>query len=170
MFLPGIRYIVFYLKLAICCLLLFQFAEAQPPTKQIITAEYFWDVDPGQGAGTLLLAIDGSLDEAIESVFENGITLPAPLGPHVFSVRVKDTDNQWGAVFSTLVERDNVEAFARNINVTQAEYFWDVDPGQGNGTPMLALDGNLDETIESVFETGIALPRPRWDHMFSVFG
>ena len=75
-----------------------------------------------------------------------------------------------GPFFSTLVERDNVEPFARNINVTQAEYFWDVDPGQGNGTPMLALDGNLNETIESVFKTGIALPAPAGSTCFQCSG
>ena len=134
--------------------------ESSSRSMQVMQAEYFWDTDPGQGNGTPMLALDGNLDETIESVFEYGIALPAPLGPHVFSVRVKDADNQWGPVFSTLVERNNVEEATRNIVVTQAEYFWDVDPGQGNGTPMLAMDGNLDEVIESVFEYGIALPRP----------
>ena len=36
-------------------------------------------------------------------------------------------------------------------SITEAEYFWDTDPGVGNGTTLLALDGNFDQAIEDLF-------------------
>ena len=135
---------------------------------QVFLAEYFWDTDPGEGYGTLLLALDGNLDETIETLFQDGIPLPASSGPHIFNVRAKDNNNQWSPIFKSIIERDSLETTTRNINVQQAEYFWDTDPGQGNGSPLLALDGNLDETIETVFENGIPLPLGAGSHTFNV--
>lgn len=33
--------------------------------------------------------------------------------------------------------------------VSQAEYFWDTDPGTGNGTAVLAADGNLNSALNN---------------------
>ena len=38
-------------------------------------------------------------------------------------------------------------------SITLGEYFWDTDPGEGNGTPLVAFDGNWDESMESVSES-----------------
>ena len=114
-----------------------------------------------------MLALDGNLDETIESVFKDGIVLPAAPGPHTFNVRVRDSDNQWGYVFSTLVEKGSVEPSSRSLQVMRAEYFWDVDPGMGNGSTILALDGNLNESIETVFGSGLLSPGSG-DHTFNI--
>ena len=53
---------------------------------------------------------------------------------------------------SYVINVENETLLTRNVKVTQAEYFWDTDPGAGNGTVLLALDGNLDEAIENLFE------------------
>lgn len=42
--------------------------------------------------------------------------------------------------------------------VTQAEYFWDTDPGFGLGTAIQAADGNFNGAFEQLTRTGIALP------------
>ena len=41
---------------------------------KIQLGEYFWDTDPGQGAGTTLVAFDGNFNQAIETVFSNSAT------------------------------------------------------------------------------------------------
>ena len=47
---------------------------------------------------------------------------------------------------------------AQNKQVTQAEYFWDTDPGQGNGTALTAVDGNFSDAIEAVLLNTSTLP------------
>ncbi|AZB10810.1 T9SS C-terminal target domain-containing protein [Chryseobacterium sp. G0162] len=119
-------------------------------------AEYFWDTDPGAGNGTPVLATDGSFDSAFEQLTRTGITTPGN-GLHKLSVRIKDNTGVWGPVFTNVI---NVEQPVTStiLALSQAEYFWDTDPGAGNGTSVLAADGNFDSTYEQLVKTGIALP------------
>src|ERR1700757_2300024 len=123
---------------------------------KVAQAEFFWDTDPGQGSGTPVLALDGNFDNAIESVVNGNINAPA-VGMHKLCVRVKDAAGTWGPLFTTTVKVENVLA-PRSIKVAQAELFWDTDPGQGSGTPVLALDGNFDNAIESVVNGNVNAP------------
>ncbi|MCP4123138.1 MAG: T9SS type A sorting domain-containing protein [Bacteroidetes bacterium] len=140
------------------------------PAIKLTHAEYFWDTDPGQGNGSPMLAFDGALDEAVESVFSNGLTPPNPIGPNEFNVRFKNEEGDWGSLFRTIVHSylpavtDSFPA----INIQQAEYFWDNDPGEGNGTPLLALDGNIDEVVETLLKNDIEHPMPCGAHRFNV--
>lgn len=134
--------------------------------QEIVQAEYFWDTDPGQGNGTSFPAADGSLDEAIEDLFENFAILPSP-GLHTFNVRVRGLDNTWSNTFSYVINVATPTLSTRNVRIIEAEYFWDADPGQGNGTALLALDGNLDEAIEALFSSNVASP-PAGLHTFNI--
>jgi hypothetical protein len=125
--------------------------------QQIIDAEYFWDTDPGQGNATAISALDGNLDEAIEELFSSAVIIPA-VGIHTFNIRIKGQDNTWSNVFSYAINVRNQSLQSRTMEVLQAEYFWDTDPGQGSATPILAFDGNLDEAIEELFSSAISTP------------
>lgn len=142
--------------------------SSSPRPLAVSVAEYFWDVDPGQGNGNLIIALDGNLDESIESLLGNNLILPANNGAHSFNIRVRDADNQWSPLFSTLVWRDSITGISRQMRIVQAEYFWDVDPGQGSANPLLALDGNLDESLETLFENGVILPANNGPHTFNL--
>ena len=124
--------------------------------RRVTQAEYFWNTDPGNGNGIPLLALDGNLDQSIEELFATSTTV-LNYGPNKFGIRVKDNDGVWSRTFLTLVQVDSVDntvpALLTNRRVTQAEYFWNTDPGNGNGIPLLALDGNLDQSIEELFAT-----------------
>ncbi len=126
-------------------------------TINVTQGEYFWDTDPGTGNGTPLFATDGAFDEALEDLFRNGIDVSAlSLGAHSFNVRIKGQDANWSAVFKqTIYLEGPLTVITRTINVTQGEYFWDTDPGTGNGTPLLATDGTFDEALEDLFRNGI---------------
>lgn len=115
----------------------------------VTQAEYFWDNDPGTGNASLLLAADGSLNEALEEVIaqDNSITP----GAHRLFLRVKGADNNWSALFTQVVQVGSAIA-ARDIRVQQGEFFFDSNPGEGNGTPLLAFDGDWNAALE----TGIA--------------
>ncbi len=124
---------------------------------EVIQAEYFWDTDPGLGSATPILAFDGSLDEAIEDLFNSAVSVPST-GLHTFNIRIKGVDNSWSNLFSYVINVGSPTLISRNIEVTQAEYYWDTDPGAGSATPILAFDGNLDEAIERLFDGGIVSP------------
>jgi len=137
--------------ITLICVLLSQFMMAQ-----LTQAEYFWDTDPGVGSATALQAVDGAIDETIEDLFKNGVVVPAT-GTHTFNVRVKDNQGVWGPVFKQVFQNDAV-VMSTQVTIAQAEYFWDTDPGEGSATALLALDGNLDQVIEDLFQSGVVVP------------
>jgi hypothetical protein len=132
----------------------------------ISQAEYFWDTDPGAGNGTAVLASDGNFNSAFEQLTRTGITLPS-VGLHKLCIRVKDNTGVWGPVFINVidVQQSNPTSI---LAITQAEYFWDNDPGAGNGNPVLATDGNFNSTYEQLTRTGIALPPIIGLHVFNI--
>ena len=128
-----------------------------PRTIKITTAEYFWGAsDPGQGAGTALLAFDGAYDEALETVIKNAVTMPALQGLQLFNIRVKDENGVWGPLFKRTI---SVQDTPRNIKLSAAEYFWGMsDPGAGAGTAMLAFDGAFDKALETALSSSVSSP------------
>jgi len=132
----------------------------------ISQAEYFWDTDPGQGNGTAVLAADGNFASAFEQLSKTGITAPAA-GLHKFNIRIKDNTGVWGPVFTNVI---NVSSLVTStpLAISQAECFWDTDPGQGNGTVLLAFDGNFNSAFEKVFNAEVAVPQTAGLHVFNV--
>ncbi|AZB10812.1 T9SS C-terminal target domain-containing protein [Chryseobacterium sp. G0162] len=128
-------------------------------------AEYFWDTDPGKGNGTSVLATDGSFNSVFEQLTKTGIATPG-IGLHKLSVRIKDNMGVWGPVFTNVIDVQQ-NSVSNILAISQAEYFWDNDPGKGNGTPVLATDGNFNSTYEQLTKTGIALPSAGL-HVFNV--
>ena len=94
----------------------------------------------------------------------DSITVPAQ-GVHVLSLRLKDEDGVWGSTFSKAI-MVNPALSSRTILVQAAEYFWDTDPGVGNGTALLAFDGNFDQALEHVFASA-TLPSAG-NHIFNI--
>ncbi len=139
--------------LATLCVLCLGTAFAQ----RVDNAEYFWDTDPGVGNALPLGATDGAFDAAVESLLLQTGTLPA-VGAHTLGIRVKDQQNNWGPTFTTVVEIAASAVGLPDIQVTQAEFFWDSDPGAGNGTPMLAFDGNYNGALEAIALETSTLP------------
>jgi len=137
-------------------------------TAQLVTvtqAEYFWDADPGEGNGTAITAVDGNFNSAFEKTAAYGISSPAA-GLHKFSIRYKDGLGVWGPVFTNAVriEPSNTPV---PTSLTQAEYFWDADPGEGSGTPLLSTDQNFDSAYEAVAVYGLGAPSTGL-HKFSI--
>ncbi|MDM1555989.1 T9SS type A sorting domain-containing protein [Chryseobacterium indologenes] len=119
-------------------------------------AEYFWDMDPGTGNGTPVLAVDGSFNSVFEQLIKTDIATPGN-GLHKFSVRIKDNTGVWGPVFTNVIDVQQ-PVTSNVISLSQAEYFWDTDPGNGNGTPVLAADGSFNSVFEQLIKTDIVTP------------
>ncbi|MDC0303862.1 hypothetical protein OAL15_02500, partial [Flavobacteriales bacterium] len=139
--------------------------EAAPREIKITLAEFFWDTDPGEGSGTAMIAFDGAFDEALETVLSSAITTPSQGGLHLFNIRVRDDQNNWGPVFKRTIATEDTP---RDIKVTLAEYFWNTDPGEGAGTAMVAFDGAFDEAIETALVTALTAPAQGGVNLFNV--
>ncbi|MCB9170890.1 MAG: hypothetical protein H6594_11120 [Flavobacteriales bacterium] len=125
----------------------------------LLQGEYFWDTDPGTGNGSALVAVDGTFGQALEQVMVATGSLPAP-GTHRLYLRVQDDDGAWGPAFGTVVDVLPGSLLLPDITVSEGEYFWDTDPGEGNGAPLLAFDGNFDAALEAVRLETATLPAP----------
>ena len=95
----------------------------------ITGAEYFFDTDPGPGNGTALSV--GAPGATVN--FTVPITAALSAGFHFLAIRLKDADGKW-----SLFEKRGFylsTATTDVANIVAAEYFFDADPGVGNGTP-----------------------------------
>jgi len=150
-----------YITLILLCICANSFGQV------LSNAEYFWDTDPGEGNGISFNAADGSFNSGNEGFLLNNISVPSTTGLHVFCVRSKDSNNQWGPVNKQVVDVSNVPLAANAVPTNaQAEYFWDTDPGQGNGIAFAATDGNLDATLETLLQT-VTTPAAHGLHTFN---
>ncbi|HRB73091.1 T9SS type A sorting domain-containing protein [Flavobacterium sp. WV_118_3] len=132
----------------------------------ISQAEYFWDTDPGYGNGIAIAAADGNFNSSFEKIAASGLNLPG-VGLHKFNIRFKDNQNLWGSTFSSVV---NVEASVTEglVEVVQGEYFWGTDPGYGNGTPIVAADGNFNSAYEKFLSNGVPVPSTVGLYVFNI--
>lgn len=100
-------------------------------TQNIIQAEYFFDADPGPGNGIVISGIPN--DDSIS--FSGSIsTASLGVGFHFLAIRVKDANLLWSHF-----EKKGFYISPPPINmpdITGAEYFFDTDPGTGNGNPI----------------------------------
>ena len=95
----------------------------------VVRAEYFFDTDPGYGNATIINNVtsgDNNLSLSVEGL------LP---GAHMLYVRSQASNGVWSSTQShplLLIKQKPVQA-------TRVEYFYDTDPGYGNGKSV----GNL---------------------------
>ncbi len=141
------------------------FVIQQVRNMKISLAEYFWDTDPGEGQAISLLAVDGNYNRALEQVWTSAATTPSTIGEHVFGIRIRDENNVWGPVYKRIMRIGND---SRLCNITTAEYFWDEDPGQGNGSTVLVFDGNYNAAFENLFNNSVSIPSPFEKHTFNI--
>jgi hypothetical protein len=109
---------------------------------QLNKGEYFFDTDPGAGNGIALPSAGITAMGADSAVFSGAITVPAALSPgrHMLFVRFKNADSSW-----SLYQQRAFLVTANGVTITQAEYFFDTDPGAGNGQP-IAVTGDKDSS------------------------
>ena len=105
---------------------------------QIITGcEYFFDTDPGVGNGTALAVIPG--DSIILSTTVPTVSLSN--GFHKMFVRVKNVNGVWSLYEGRSFYIQNTVS-ATFPQLSAAEYFYDTDPGVGNGTAFTVTTGD----------------------------
>ncbi|MEI8201651.1 MAG: PKD domain-containing protein, partial [Bacteroidota bacterium] len=123
----------------------------------LVAAEYFFDdVDPGPGNG-IQIALQANGFDIIDQNLP--IVLPNTLsqGFHYINLRVYDKRYEWGVIsrffFYTNPATDLFPPQTNiNYRLTAAEYFYDSDPGIGNGKPLLVL---ADDSINMTYTTDL---------------
>jgi hypothetical protein len=93
----------------------------------IVAAEYFIDADPGFGNATAIPVTATANGTFPASLATSGLAK----GYHKLYVRTKDDNGKWS--LTTRKDIEILEAVAPFV-ITSGEYFFDTDPGQGNGT------------------------------------
>jgi hypothetical protein len=116
----------------------------------IVAGEYFLDSDPGQGQG-IPIDINGFLIEEDLDLSMAGV----PNGVHKLYVRVMDEAGQWSHADEANIQigTPGSNIFSASSPLIEAEYYFDTDPGLGNGT---ALDFTDAYFVNQDF--GITLP------------
>ncbi len=115
--------------------------------------EYFFDVDPGIGNGTI---IDGFPASNTVSLVETLNASGLSLGFHSLGMRAKAVGGAWGLTETRLIFVDPSTS-GGIIDVDQIEYFLDNDPGVGAATPVTAFTANPTISIvETLTTSGLA--------------
>ncbi|HRX68130.1 MAG TPA: T9SS type A sorting domain-containing protein [Tenuifilaceae bacterium] len=120
----------------------------QPNTEvinpQLVGAEYFFDTDPGIGSGTPIGITAGMDVDFTAEIPTNGLEP----GYHTLFIRFVDENELWGHLEGRTVY---IQPHSGSITpvLAGAEYFFDTDPGIGNGEPIDITPGmELDFTAE----------------------
>jgi len=115
---------------------------------QISRIEYFWNTDPGFGNA---IGLPISPGDTVSAVFSFA-TIGLQPGLHTLYVRSQDAQGKW-SVFSKKVIQIKEPVYS----ITKAEYFYDIDPGFGNGTNIPITTGDSIE-LAPAFPTNALTP------------
>ncbi len=121
----------------------FVYAQAQ-----LSVGEYFFDTDPGVGNGISInsqTVFNGTQFDSVTSVSSIQISNSMSPGIHTLYVRYGELNNNGGINWSNYEARKFTVAPVSGNAFVQAEYFFDTDPGLGNGQS-IALTGNTDSS------------------------
>jgi hypothetical protein len=113
----------------------------------IISVEYFFDTDPGVGNGITLDVPDASTVDFATTIDPSGLNK----GFHQIGFRALSADNVWSTqeLRQFYFDGSNI-----NTDVSAIEYFFDIDPGYGNGTELLLTpQQNIDSVITFMTNT-----------------
>jgi hypothetical protein len=114
-------------KFLIACLCLANGLLAQPALNRL---EYFFDTDPGIGNATAVTITPST--NISELSFSPGIVGLSP-GLHYIFVRSRDANGRWSLCAKASVYKMPVVAQGSMPNINRIEYFFNTDPGMGNG-------------------------------------
>lgn len=113
---------------------------------EISEAEYFFDADPGLGNGMDLNFTNNSIVEVNTNIDLNNLNI----GMHKLYSRSKDEYGIWSIVQSKPILVQKNDSFDPPSNIVGVEYFFDIDPGIGNGIDLNLATDNIVEVITNI--------------------
>lgn len=115
--------------------------------QSISNAEYYFDSDPGFGSGNSLAV---NTNTGLLAQTYNIPTTGLSNGFHNLCIRVFNQETNWSHYDKRLVFISKTQN--NNFNISEAEYFFDVDPGFGNAI-------SLNVPNQSSFSTALNIPQ-----------
>jgi len=109
----------------------------------VTRVEYFFDTDPGYGKGTPA-DVTFSDNIALENIWTEDHLVD---GIHMLYVRAMDEFGQWSQTFQRLILKTQLQSDV--LNIEGIEYFFDTDPGNGNGVKIPVQQGE-EVTVEKL--------------------
>ena len=129
-------------------------------TTNITAAEYFIDSDPAPGNGTPInIGAAGALVNFV-------VNVPAGLGSgfHWLGIRVKDEEGKW-----SIFEERSFYVIPGPVDappIVAAEYYYDVDPGIGNGSPLVVSPTG--DIISQTFLVPVPIGLSQGNHVLAI--
>jgi len=113
--------------------------------QNIIAAEYYIDTDnAGVGSQTPLTVTAGMAINQEFNIPTTGLTK----GLHVLHMRVKDANDTWSLYKRTYFYTHQSNTNTPATPISAAEYFFDTDPGVGNGDAVAVTEGfNINDDL-----------------------
>jgi hypothetical protein len=125
------------------------FYKSTLASSQVSKAEYFFNTDPGFGNGTNIMLTPGA---SVNDVMVNLNVQQLPLGINQLYLRTMNTLGQW-SISNRFMFLKNQQGDA----VSEVEYFYDTDPGFGNGIPVAINSiSTLSDYLVPVNVTGLS--------------
>jgi hypothetical protein len=134
------------LALIVCATLSIGWLYAQDTT--IVAIEYFVDDDPGYGSGTSVSLTSGT-QVTVSNLLIN--TSAMDIGFHQLFFRAQDEHGKWGIAQQRLYYVDGTDATGRLVD--ELEYFFDDDPGYGNGMLINSFTPGTDITESTLISS-----------------
>jgi len=117
------------------------------PEAQIVDAEYFYDIDPGHGNGIPISFTPGSdSTEFLSKLPTSGLSA----GFHTVFIRFRNDSMKWSMYEGQKFYVQGGPQSLPSANLLEAEYFFDTDPGVGNGTPLSITPGDSTEFTSNI--------------------
>lgn len=117
----------------------------------ITAMEYYIDTDPGIGSGTSISFISGS-SVSVDFTIPTASLSP---GMHTLVIRVQDQSADW-SVHEARAFYVSVASVVAVANITAVEYFFDTDPGFGNGIPVSITAGPSLNIFQSISTSALS--------------
>ncbi len=112
-------------------------------TVNITSAEYFFNTDPGIGNGITINSVNADVLNRNLNIGTGAL----PVGTHRLFLRVRNDNDEWSMYTYKTFRKSDVPV-TNTADIVEAEYFFDTDPGLGNGTSIDVVDvASLDENF-----------------------
>ncbi len=110
-----------------------------PAATNLVSGEYFFDADPGFGNG---VSIPFTPAPSVSFAVNNVSTASLTPGFHTISFRFRDDQDKWTHALAASFYIVPPTAFSNATSITHAEYFFNTDPGAGNGVALPTTSGS----------------------------
>jgi len=120
--------------------------ESISPSTDVVAMEYFFDTDPGYGNGTAVAITPGTTTSTAFNIDLSGLST----GFHKVYFRTKNENEVWSLNYIQNVVKISEDLLSTAADIIAMEYFFDIDPGFGNGTDVPVISDTITNTAFNI--------------------